>query len=143
MFLNGITIVLCGSRESLDGAAIAWATKIEKNHLLVSLPVDAAITNRVIAKENFSVSLLGEHQADIARQYGGSKQSNPLRRNPHDLDFDKWSVPIVKSCRANLICTMERNFSIEEQVIVIANIEDYIFDEAVPPLVYDHAKYFT
>ena len=142
MFLNGITIVLSGNRKSFEGAAIAWATKIEKNHVLVSLPVDAAITEYVKSNKIFSVGVLGEHQADIVRQYGGSKQARPLARNPDDLDFDEWPVPVVKNCRASLLCKNEKEIALEEQYVVIAKIEESSFVEAMPPLVYEHARYF-
>lgn len=142
MFLNGITIILSGDQESFEGAAIAWATKIERNHVLVSLPIDATITEFVKLNKTFTVNVLGEHQAEIVRQYGGSKQSRPLPRNPDDLDFDAWAVPTVKDCRANLHCAVDQEMTVEEQFVVIAKIEQSRFDETIMPLVYEHAAYF-
>ena len=143
MFLNGISIVLSGNRESFEGAAIAWATKIEKNHVLVSLPLGSAITDFVKTSKIFSVSVLGEHQSDIVRQYGGSKQAHPLVRNPDDLDFEVWPVPVVKDCRASMLCKNEKEITLEEQYVVIARIEHSNFLEATLPLVYEHARYFS
>lgn len=142
MFLNGITVVLCGKGKAFDGATVAWTTKVEKNHLMVSLPSGAAVTNAVLSKRVFSISVLGERQADIARQYGGSKQTRPLPRSMDDLDFGVWEVPIVKHCRANLLCTAVENTAIGEQLVIIAAIEKSSVSESVLPLVYDHADYF-
>ena len=142
MFLNGITIILCGDRDSFEGAAIAWATKVEKKHILVSLPAKATITQYIKSTKVFSVSVLGEHQADIVRQYGGSKQARPLIKNPDDLDFNEWPVPIVRNCRANLLCNMEKEIPLEEQFVALASIEQFIFHETIPPLVYRHDEYF-
>ena len=50
MFLNGVSIVLCGDEHKIEGATIAWATKIEKKHLMLSLPSTANITKAVLAK---------------------------------------------------------------------------------------------
>jgi len=142
MFLNGITIVLCGYKGDVKGATIAWATKVERNHILVSLPVDAALTESVISKKNFSVNVLGQDQSRIARQYGGTKQSGSLPKLDSDLDYDLWSAPVIRNCRASFLCSSIQEIQIKEQIIVIAEIAEYEFAENIVPLTYEHGAYF-
>ncbi|MEM7114389.1 MAG: flavin reductase family protein [Chloroflexota bacterium] len=141
MFLNGITVVLAGNEEFV-GATIAWATKVEKQHVLVSLPAEAAVTNRILQEKTFTISVLASHQSDIARQYGGRKQARPLPQNRNDLDFTLWATPVVKNCRAQLLCSVQQINFIKEQVVIIAKIDQATSRDDVAPLIYDHKAYF-
>lgn len=143
MFLNGVTIILCGDDRAFEGAAIAWATKVEKNHVMVSLPSKAPITSAILSNKVFSISVLGDGQWGVARQYGGSKQSKALPRDIHDLDFNLWDVPVVKNCRAHLLCNTIQNIHVNEQVVLIAEVSELEFFNEIPPLVYNHAEYFN
>lgn len=142
MFVNGITVVLCGTATELEGATIAWATKIEKEHVMLSLPADAAVTEAILSRPIFSVSVLGAHQSRIARQYGGRKQARPLPRNKDDLDFARWDVPYVKHSRAHFLCNHTQTIFINEQTVVIAEIIESFSFEEIAPLIYDHTAYF-
>ena len=142
MILNGITVVLCGKRGDVKGATIAWASKVEKDHVMVSLPVEAALTDYVISKKIFSLNVLGKDQSEIARQYGGSKQSTSLPRRGEDLDYGNWSTPVIRNCRANFLCSSIQEIPIKEQVVIIAEIVEYKFTDSIVPLTYDHGEYF-
>ena len=142
MFLNGVNVVLCGDAQDIEGAAIAWATKIEKDHAMVSLPSEAAVTKAILARKVFSINVLGQNQSDIARQYGGSKQTQPLPQDIRDLEFDLWDTPVIKNCRAHFLCTTTQEIPIKEQTILIATITEHSFTESIAPLIYDHGAYF-
>lgn len=142
MFLNGVTVVLCGKAPDFSGAAIAWATKIEKNHVMVSLPSEARVTKIILSNKVFSISVLRDGQSDVARQYGGRRQSRPLPQDNEDLDFGIWEVPVVKNCRATLLCNTVQVISVNEQTVIIAAIVESAFTESVAPLAYDHAAFF-
>ncbi len=143
MFLNGVNVVLCGNEQDFKGATIAWSTMIEKDHAIASLPSEAAVTKAILFKMVFTINVLGQNQSNIARQYGGSKQTRPLSKNIHDLDFDLWGIPMVRNCRAQFLCNIVQHILVNEQTILIARITDYDFTESVAPLFYDHAAYFN
>lgn len=142
MFLNGITIVLSGNETDYEGATIAWATQIERQHVLVSLPVDAAVTARILQEKSFTISVLANHQADLARQYGGRKQSRPLPKNRNDIDFQQWSIPVVQDCRAQILCDVQQIQFINQQTVIIAAIQQSTTQDHLAPLHYDHQAYF-
>ena len=142
MFLNGITVVLAGGEEDYAGATIAWATKVEQGHVMVSLPVDASVSDHILQDKTFTISILASHQANLARQYGGRKQSRPLPPNRDDLNFTLWGIPVVKDCRAQLLCVTQQINFIEQQVVIIAKIQQATSRNDVAPLVYDHGAYF-
>lgn len=143
VFLNGINIVLCGNAGCFQGASIAWATKVERDHAMVSLPKDAAVTDCISNSGTFTISVLSSDQSDIARQYGGRKQSDPRDIEPNDLNFTQWAVPVVNDARAQLLCDVRHILTVKEQVIVIAEIVDIALSDDLQPLVYDHGHYFS
>jgi len=142
VFLNGVNVVLCGDEDSFKGVTIAWATKVAKDHVTVSLPSEAAVTKMILFKAAFSISALGENQSSIAQQYGGSRQTKPLPINIHDLDFDLCAIPVVRNCRAHYLCNIIQEIFINDQTVLIAKVAEYGSTENIAPLVYDHAAYF-
>ena len=141
-FVNGVTVVLCAHSDELEGAAIAWATKVEKDHLMLSLPREAALTDALLARNVFTVSVLAYDQSAVARQYGGSKQRAPLPKSTEDLELDLWEVPVIKSSRAQYLCKLVHDLPVKEQIVVIASILETNGDESRKPLNYDRRSYF-
>ena len=142
MFLNSITIVLCGNADRTLGATIAWATKVERDHALVSLPKDAAVTGCIADSGTFTISVLASDQAHVARQYGGGRQSDPREPDPADLDVERWDMPAVKGARGQFLCEVRHTLTTREQVVVIAEIVDSVASDDRPPLTYRHGDYF-
>ena len=127
MFVKGVTVVLCGDEQNFQGATIACPTKIEKNHVMVSLPSKALVTKTILAKKVFSISVLSDGQSDIAKQFDSSKQTQSLPQNIGSLDFELWEVPVVKNCRAHLLCNTIQDIPVKEQTVVIASVTEVGF----------------
>jgi flavin reductase (DIM6/NTAB) family NADH-FMN oxidoreductase RutF len=142
IFLNNVNVVLCGDAECFSGASIAWGTKVEKNHALVSLPRNAAVTKCISESSIFTISVLSSEQSNIARQYGGKMQSDQRPIETGDLVFIPWAVPVVKNACAQLLCHVRHRIPVDEQVIVIAKIVESDASDRLKPLVYDHSHYF-
>jgi flavin reductase (DIM6/NTAB) family NADH-FMN oxidoreductase RutF len=142
IFLNGVNVVLCGNGESFQGASIAWGTKVEKDHAMVSLPKHGAVTNCISHSGVFTISVLSSDQSNIARQYGGKMQSNPHDIESRDLNFTQWAVPVVQHACAQLLCHVRHRLPINEQVIFIGEIAEFKSSDNLAPLVYDHGHYF-
>jgi flavin reductase (DIM6/NTAB) family NADH-FMN oxidoreductase RutF len=143
LFLNGVSIVLCGNAERFHGASIAWATKVERDHAMVSLPKHAHATDCIGKSGIFTISVLSADQSNIARQYGGDSQADPHEIEAADLNFTQWAVPVVKGARAQLLCEVRHELAIKEQVAIIAEISDFILSDHLEPLVYIHSHYFS
>lgn len=142
VFVNGVNVVLCGNADRFQGAAIAWGTKVEKDHAMVSLPRHAAVTTCIGKSGVFTISVLASGQAEIARQYGGKGQSDPRAVDASALDFAQWEIPVVKDACAQLRCAVKQMLAIEDQELVIARILDVAASESLAPLIYDHDHYF-
>lgn len=143
LFLNGVSVVLSGDADDFRGASIAWATKVERDHALVSLPNHAAVTRNIRDTGLFTISVLAADQSHIARQYGGTSQTDRQAIEPDDLDFNRWHVPAVKHARAQLLCEQRHTLDVRDQVIVIAQISDFMFADDRGPLTYIHEQYFS
>lgn len=142
MMTNSVTVLICGDEKNYSGMTIAWASQVEKRHILVSLPSNSALTQRIVSGERFTVSVLNANQSDIARQYGGQIQRNPLQPDQAQLETSHWSVPTVKNSVAQLLCVHKHHLLIESQMVVIAKVKDTRSHEGVAPLIYDKRAYF-
>ena len=81
LFLNGVSVVLSGDAETFRGASIAWATKVERDHAMVSLPGHAAVTECIRNAAEFTINVLAAEQSHIARQYGDHRKRTRWRFN--------------------------------------------------------------
>jgi len=143
VFLNGVNVVLCGNEVAFHGATIAWGTKVEKEHAMVSLPRSAAVTACIRKSGTFTVSILSSGQSNVARQYGGSGQSDQKEIDKGDVDFTQWDMPVVKGACAQLLCSVREILSIGEQEVVVAKILDVSAEDGIEPLTYDHEEFFS
>ncbi|WP_205695410.1 flavin reductase, partial [Corallincola luteus] len=104
MFVNGVGVVLCGSAEDYVGMSIAWLTKVEKDHVLISVPKGALGTEKLLEEGRFTLSLLAETQTEIARQFGGSKQKVVVEKDQTFLFSTDWGTPAVGECSGVFLC---------------------------------------
>lgn len=142
MLVNGVNVVLSGSESNYSGAALAWVTKVEREYVVLSLPLNSEIAQVIEKGKSFSISALNQNQADVARQYGGAKQISQLPKNSADLDFETTSQPIVREASGWFICQVVETKVLNEQLLVIASILESKFDSKSEPLIYDHGAFF-
>jgi len=84
VFLNGVNVVLCGNEVAFHGATIAWGTKVEKEHAMVSLPRSAAVWAARRRCVHLPEHHVGQHQrtVDPGRCAGGGDHCRERRLDP-------------------------------------------------------------
>lgn len=142
MFLNGVGVVFSGTLEDYVGMSIAWFTKVARDHVVLSLPARAQGTNRVVSERRFTLSLLSESQAEVARQFGGTGQASASSLDrPVLLETDGGTPAIYESC-AVYLCDVVSAETLGDQVLVTARLIGPAYATAASPLVYREADYF-
>ena len=139
MFVNGVGVVLSGTLEDYAGMSIAWMTKVERDHVVLSLPKKAKGTQRVTSTGRFTLSLLSESQRDIARLFGGAgSHSVP---GPVDLVETDWGMPAIGSSCAVYLCDVVTTQALNDQVVVMVRMTGPVYETSASPLVYNEEDY--
>jgi flavin reductase (DIM6/NTAB) family NADH-FMN oxidoreductase RutF len=140
MPLNGITVVLTGTKEKYPGISISWVTLVEKDHIVISIPKNSETTKNLLSNKQFSVNILGIGQEEIAKQFGGK---NSVSSNPKDKNLIKFTdngVPILNNCCSNYICNIYLINEIKDQISVIGSIIECNKTNK-KPLIYNKVDY--
>ncbi|TAA48416.1 flavin reductase [Corallincola spongiicola] len=143
MFVNGVGVVLCGSAEDYVGMSIAWLTKVEKDHVLISVPKGALGTEKLLEEGRFTLSLLAETQTEIARQFGGSKQKVVVEKDQTFLFSTDWGTPAVGECSGVFLCEVISSSELNDQVLVIAQLSGPVASTELSPLVFRKSDFFA
>lgn len=143
MFLNSVNVIFVGDSKTYLGMAIAWATQVEKNHILVSVPKDADCTSLLLENKEFTVSVLSNSQKNVAIQYGGSQQRTQIDKDLTVVDFSRWRVPVIREAAEAVLCSMVSVQYVESQAIVVGKVLERVVAKGAGSLVYDSSDYFA
>lgn len=139
MFTTGVGVVLAGTMSEPVGMSIAWLTRVEREHVVVSLPASARGTARVVADGRFTLSLLAASQEAVARWYGGSAVAS--RGSAPALVETAWGVAAVGGSLAVYLCRVASVENVGEQRVVTARAEGPVLSAPGRPLVYRAEDY--
>ena len=140
MFLNSVSTVLVGQLDDFDGMSIAWATQVEREHVIFSGPDHAPATLRIVEEKLFYMSLLAEGQTDVARFFGG-RNSKPSALSKVEMVENKGHL-FVNDCVKSLKCSVVETIHLEKQILVIGKIEDELVLNDRPLLGYIRPDYW-
>ena len=141
MFLNSVSTVLVGVQNDFEAMSIAWATQVEREHLIFSGPDHAAATLRVVEEQAFFMSLLANDQTEVARFFGGrkSKRSNLSNVEPKVMKGHLFVEGAVKSLKCRVIKTEP----LGKQIMIAGKIEDTLLLNDHPLLPYNRPDYWS
>jgi len=142
MFVNGVSIVLTGSKEEASGMAIAWVSQVEKNHLVISVPKGCDATNVLMKNGTFSVNELGLGQECIARAFGGKNCTKDPTHTEINITEAQCGLPMLSECRNSVICKTVLINEIKEQVIITAEILETINKADMSPMIFIKSDFF-
>ncbi|GAA5215191.1 hypothetical protein GCM10025776_10760 [Corallincola platygyrae] len=146
MFFNGVSVVCRGDVADSEGMSIAWFTQVETDHLVLSLPGNSDVTDRLLDDSRFTLSVLSECQVPVAKMFGGSQQkqlaSDIHWQEEEALEMTEWGIPAVKNACGVYLCEVVSEDRIEGQRIVIAKMLHREEVEGCIPLPYRKTDYF-
>ena len=140
MFTNNVSVVLSGSPSDYKGMSVAWATLIEKDHVVVSLHKDAPATQSLRENKFFSVNILDANQLSLAKQFGGRKFMKD-RDESIGLIGEMNGVPIINNCYAVIIGGVCEVIPVQDQLLGIAKRTEQKGGDAKEALIFTGADY--
>ena len=143
MLLNGVYVVTSQVEGRKSGLAVAWATQVEKHHILISLGAGSFTCREILATRVFALSQLHEAQTELAKTFG-------LRSS---ADMDKFAGVATEVWGTGAPLLVDRYQGFECEVIESSELVDQVLFTArilrseppradVEPLPYITADYY-
>ena len=142
MLTHGVNVVAARHEGRLGGLAVAWATQVSKDRVLICVGKQSATRELILASQAFGLSVLTSGQLEVARLFG-TKSS----RNVDKLAQVAWHTgptgsPLLDDCGLTLDCRVETVFDLGTSKLIIGQVlAAERVKEAFGPLLYREEDY--
>lgn len=142
MLAHGVNVVCAQHEGRQGGLAVAWATQVAADHVLICVGAQSATRELILASKAFGLSVLTREQIDVARAFG--------TRSSRDVDkFERVGYhtavtgsPLLDNCAAALDCEVEAVYDFREEKLIVGHIlAAERRTETYEPLIYKEEDY--
>lgn len=138
-FATGITVVTTEIDNDIHGMTVNafMSVSLEPMLVLVSIDKKAAMYEKLVHAETFSISVLKENQQDYSMIFANQVKAD------HPIEFDRLNgQPIVKDTLAAITCKKYELKQIGDHMLVIGEVTDVLINEG-KPFLYFEGKYMS
>jgi flavin reductase (DIM6/NTAB) family NADH-FMN oxidoreductase RutF len=141
--LCSVTVVTTKYHEKVNGASIAWITKLSRNPpLIMCAMAKSRYTFELIQKSKvFAVNILSTEQIAIGKHFGLQSGRNVNKFESIKYDILKTGSPVLKDCAAVLDCKLHGFFEAGDHYIVVGEVVDGI-STSKEPLAYNRDDFY-
>jgi flavin reductase (DIM6/NTAB) family NADH-FMN oxidoreductase RutF len=142
MLTHGVNIVCAQHGGRIGGLAVAWATQLSTDRILICVGKQSATRDLILNSKAFGLSVLHRGQIDIARLFG--RKSSRTVNKFENLGYHTADTgsPLLDDCILALDCRVEAVHDDNSHKLIIGKI---VHGESVKkgaePLVYREEDY--
>ena len=107
MLTHGVNIVCAQHEGRLGGLAVAWATQIATDSILICVGKQSATRELILASKAFGLCVLTQEQLDIARAFGTRSSREVNKFEGVSYHTVKTGSPLLDDCATALDCRVE------------------------------------
>ena len=108
MLSHGVYIVTASHGGKRAGLALAWATQLAKDKVVVCVGAQSWTRNLILSSGAFGLSALARDQIDIARRFGGFSSKDTDKFAGLETFTDTTGSPLLRDCGLWLDCKVEQ-----------------------------------
>lgn len=122
MLSHGVYVICAQHEGKLGGLAVAWATQVATDRILLCVGKQSATRELILASGAFGLSVLTREQLDVAGLFG--------RRSSRDVDkFEgiafhtaETGSPLLDDCAIALDCHVIGVYDFESQKLIVGQV---------------------
>ncbi len=142
MFINGVSVVAALVGGVPYGMSIAWATQIEEEHLIASLPRYSFATEKLLTAGCFTVNILADSQKELAVKFGSAKDFG-CKFEGADYAI-KGEAVVIADCHKAIFCELESTKEIKKQFVIVGLVKSLASSSSSTSLlIYKKSDYFS
>jgi flavin reductase (DIM6/NTAB) family NADH-FMN oxidoreductase RutF len=142
MLTHGVNVVCAQHEGKLGGLAVAWATQVAKNRILICVGQQSGTRELILASEAFGVSLLTREQVEVARVFGTQSSRHVDKFEGIGYHTGKTGSPLLDDCAATFDCMVQEVYDHGTQKLIVGQIVavEWLREE-YEPLIYREKDY--
>jgi flavin reductase (DIM6/NTAB) family NADH-FMN oxidoreductase RutF len=142
MLTHGVNVVCAQYEGKLGGLAVAWATQVAKNRILICVGQQSATRELILASGAFGLSLLTQEQVDVARTFGRQSSRHVDKFAGIAYHTGKTGSPLLDDCAATFDCVVQEVYDHGTQKLIVGQIAavEWLREEW-EPLIYREEDY--
>ena len=122
MLTHGVNVVCAQHEGRRGGLAVAWATQVATNRLLICVGKQSATRELILASRAFGLSVLTRDQVDVARAFGTRSSRRMDKFEGVGYHTAGTGSPLLDDCAASLDCRVEAIFDLHDEKLIIGEI---------------------
>ncbi len=142
MLTHGVYIVCAQYEGKRGGLAVAWATQVATNRILICVGKQSATRELILASRAFGLSILTREQVGIARIFGTRSSRRVDKFEGIGYHAAETGSPLLDDCAATFDCRLEAVYDLQSEKLIVGRI---VFAERLKedyePLIYREEDY--
>jgi flavin reductase (DIM6/NTAB) family NADH-FMN oxidoreductase RutF len=142
MLTHGVYIVCAQHEERKGGLAVAWATQVATNRILICVGKQSTTRELILASKAFGLSVLTQEQVDVARAFGRQSSRDVNKFESVGYHTAETGSPLLDDCAATFDCRVVAVHDEDSKKLIIGQIAAAErVKEAYEPLIYKEEDY--
>ena len=100
---------------------------------------NSQIGKKIQTLNHFTINVLSESQQDVAGTFAENREPGLVSGPDWRVQNDRFAE--LKDSRAVFNCSFNRIYSNHNADIYIGNVENYVFNDLINPLIYDRREF--
>ena len=142
MLTHGVYIVAAQHEGRRGGLAVAWATQVAKDRILICVGKQSATRELILGSKAFGLSVLTREQIGLARAFGSQSSRAVDKFKGVGFHTSKTGSPLLDDCAATFDCQVEAVHDRGGQKLIVGRIvAAERLKEEYEPLIYKEEDY--
>ena len=142
MLIHGVNVVCARHEGKLGGLAVAWATQVSTDRVLICVGKQSATRALILASGAFGLSVLTGEQVEVARAFGRRSSTDVDKFEGVGYHTAETGSPLLDECATALDCRVEVVHDLDGQKLIIGRVvAAERLKETYEPLVYREEDY--
>jgi flavin reductase (DIM6/NTAB) family NADH-FMN oxidoreductase RutF len=142
MLTHGVYIVCAQHEGRRGGLAVAWATQVATDHILICVGEQSATRELILASQAFGLSVLTREQVEIARAFGTRSSRTVDKFEGIGYHTAETGSSLLDDCAATFDCRVEAVHDQGDEKLIVGHIvAAERLKETYEPLTYREEDY--
>jgi len=142
MLVHGVYIVTASHQGQIGGLAIAWATQVARDQVLICVGSQSASRDLILKSRAFGLNILRKDQAALANSFGRSSIRDRDKFDGITFHTADTGSPLLDDCAVSLDCKVEAVYDHESSKLIVGRVVSVLrHDEKYEPLIYRQEDY--
>jgi flavin reductase (DIM6/NTAB) family NADH-FMN oxidoreductase RutF len=122
MLTHGVNVVCTQHHGRRAGLAVAWATQVSTNRVLICVGKQSVTRDLILASKAFGLSVLTREQLELARVFGTQSSRNVDKFEGLACHAGETGSPLLDDCALTLDCTVETVFDLNGSKLIVGHV---------------------